>query len=295
VVVTHQTEGSKWFFLAGKELNLKKGDKKISCQVPAIDKDGVAVLPLTVYKVNIETADVRGAGTDANVFIQLFGKAGDSGLINLEGDHDAFERGKKTTFGLELVEIDDISKVKLGHDNSGPFPGWYCSKVNIRNEKTGKEWNFLVNQWFAKDQGDHLIVRELYPAEGSGKVSNLISYAVEIYTANVFQAGTEAKVFIEVYGSEGHTDKVALKGGKFDRNQCSKHDIQSVDLGALTMVRLGHDNAGISPGWLVEKVIVKNLRTDEVYNFPVNQWFAKGEGDSKIVRDIEVAPPSNEQ
>jgi len=40
---------------------------------------------------------------------------------------------------------------------------------------------------------------------------------------------------------------------------------------------------------LVDTVSVKNLRTSDVYDFPVFQWFDKTEADGKIVRDIEVS------
>lgn len=47
------------------------------------------------YAVEIFTGDVSGAGTDANVFITLFGDLGDSGekkLIKSETHKNKFER-----------------------------------------------------------------------------------------------------------------------------------------------------------------------------------------------------------
>ena len=35
----------------------------------------------TTYEVSVMTGDVRGAGTDANVYIILYGEEGDSGEI----------------------------------------------------------------------------------------------------------------------------------------------------------------------------------------------------------------------
>ncbi len=49
------------------------------------------------YRVHVITGDVKGAGTDANVFITLFGQYGDSGerpLTKSETHTDKFERGK---------------------------------------------------------------------------------------------------------------------------------------------------------------------------------------------------------
>ena len=49
------------------------------------------------YQVEVFTGDVRGAGTDANVFINLFGEYGDSGekqLFKSETNLDKFERSQ---------------------------------------------------------------------------------------------------------------------------------------------------------------------------------------------------------
>lgn len=48
------------------------------------------------YTVNVYTGDVSGAGTDANVFLIIFGDKGDSGerkLHKSETYKDKFERG----------------------------------------------------------------------------------------------------------------------------------------------------------------------------------------------------------
>lgn len=35
---------------------------------------------LVSYEIDVKTGDVRGAGTDANVFLTIFGDKGDSGM-----------------------------------------------------------------------------------------------------------------------------------------------------------------------------------------------------------------------
>ena len=44
-------------------------------------------VPWTVqaqYRVTVITSNIRGAGTDANVFIQIYGDEGETGRINLD-------------------------------------------------------------------------------------------------------------------------------------------------------------------------------------------------------------------
>jgi hypothetical protein len=46
------------------------------------------------FRVAVTTSDVRGAGTDANVAIVLYGEKGDTGERKLESSANDFERGK---------------------------------------------------------------------------------------------------------------------------------------------------------------------------------------------------------
>lgn len=60
----------------------------------------------TTYTINVKTGDVSGAGTDANVFIILFGENGDCGeqaLKHSETYKDKFERNHTDVFKLKNV------------------------------------------------------------------------------------------------------------------------------------------------------------------------------------------------
>lgn len=56
----------------------------------------VSLFPVHKYRVHVITGDAKGAGTDANVFLTLYGQYGDSGerpLSKSETHTDKFERG----------------------------------------------------------------------------------------------------------------------------------------------------------------------------------------------------------
>ena len=46
------------------------------------------------YRVTVYTGNERGGGTDADVFITLFGPLGESGSIMLDDKKNNFEKGK---------------------------------------------------------------------------------------------------------------------------------------------------------------------------------------------------------
>ena len=60
----------------------------------------------TSYKVDVTTGDLNGSGTDANVFLIMFGEYGDSGEIALkisETYKDKFERSHTDVFMLKDI------------------------------------------------------------------------------------------------------------------------------------------------------------------------------------------------
>jgi hypothetical protein len=46
------------------------------------------------YKVAVYTGNKRGAGTDANVYINIYGNLGETGAIMLDNKENNFESGK---------------------------------------------------------------------------------------------------------------------------------------------------------------------------------------------------------
>lgn len=45
--------------------------------------------------------------------------------------------------------------------------------------------------------------------------------------------------------------------------QCDVFEINAVDLGDLSMVKVSHDGAGVGSGWFLEKIIVKETEQNQ--------------------------------
>ena len=61
--------------------------------------------------MSVKTGDVRGAATDANVFVQIIGDKGDTGKVQLcmaENTKNKFERGRTDKFKVEAVDIGKV-------------------------------------------------------------------------------------------------------------------------------------------------------------------------------------------
>ena len=70
----------------------------------------------------MHTADVRGAGTDANVSLIIFGDKGDSGKLKLkksETYNDKFERGQTDVFTFKMLSLGEL--IILSHKSREIF------------------------------------------------------------------------------------------------------------------------------------------------------------------------------
>jgi hypothetical protein len=50
---------------------------------------------LLKYEITIYTSDIRGAGTDADVFVELWGDKDHTAPLKLDDSHNNFERAMK--------------------------------------------------------------------------------------------------------------------------------------------------------------------------------------------------------
>ena len=62
--------------------------------------------------------------------------------------------------------------------------------------------------------------------------------------------------------------------------------IEALDLESLTKVLIEHDNSGFGAGWMLERVEVINLQSNQTTVFPCNKWLDKKKGDKMIAREL---------
>lgn len=72
VEVVDEATGVDYFFPCGMWLDKKEGDGKIERDLPVTLRDLNAVK--CMYKVTVYTSDLKFAGTDANVFVEMLGE-----------------------------------------------------------------------------------------------------------------------------------------------------------------------------------------------------------------------------
>ncbi|KAH3794558.1 hypothetical protein DPMN_148095 [Dreissena polymorpha] len=91
------------------------------------------------YEITMETGCWRHAGTTSKISLILHGEEGMSETRELisEDDRPMFERNSRDKFILTLPDsIGKIWKVQIWHNNFGPSPSWYLSRVIVRDLNT---------------------------------------------------------------------------------------------------------------------------------------------------------------
>lgn len=95
-------------------------DVFFNCQLNPISTL-IVLFSATSYHVALKTGDVREAGTDANVFVQIYGEQGDTGKLHLrtaENTKNKFERGRTDQFVLEAVDIGKVGIHRSGRHST---------------------------------------------------------------------------------------------------------------------------------------------------------------------------------
>jgi len=77
----------------------------------------------TTYKITVKTSDMSGAGTDADVFVVLFGEYGDSDEVHLrdsETNRKRFKNGQTDVFtASNVLDLGRLVKLRVWHNNKG--------------------------------------------------------------------------------------------------------------------------------------------------------------------------------
>ncbi len=79
----------------------------------------------------MRTSDIRGAGTDSNVYVDLRGAGGGSSgkQVLRNGSVDCFERGKADVFTVAAKNLGELVELVVGHDGTGLGAGWHLQQV----------------------------------------------------------------------------------------------------------------------------------------------------------------------
>ena len=248
------------------------------------------------YNIRVRTGDFDGAATLARVYITLNGTLGSSGEYEFVDMREAFMEGKKgNLLMVRAKDLGEITSIRVRHDNSWLNPEWYLKDIRIENQNDERVWYFPHEDWIGKEQDD-TNERTLYPITGR---TDELPYRLRVRTGDASFAGTDAKVYVTIIGSENSTPEIELKKkyrtedtkNMFERNSTDVFRIGwAKDLGEVKTIHVRHDNALAEAGWFLWDMKLTLDGTDKVWYFPCEQWLDKEQGNGVTERTLEMAP-----
>ena len=271
----------------------KEGGVGLTVDIPLF-KHGEETIGSTNYRITVKTSDILGAGTDAKVFVTLFGENGDSGELELkksEKNMNKFERNQTDVFLFNnMLSLGEFTKLRVRHDNSGNLIGnahWHLEYIKVEDVNSQKTFKFDCNKWISKSKDDKQLVRELKPnlnesdARMTPRIGDRTSYEVIVQTADERNAGTIQNVELVVVGESGQDMMQMLentnKSKILRRGQTDKFLFKSRSIGNLKKIYLRHVERPDQPesreergaAWICEQVVVRDLGSDTTFVFPI--------------------------
>lgn len=104
------------------------------------------------------------------------------------------------------------------------------------------------------------------------------TYHIEIKTADQYLAGTDANIFIKLYGSRGISPEERLNGhisgNAFERNHVDKCDLSfNDDCGDIYMISVRSDQLWAGADWMCDYFTVQRENGPIVkFQLPSGQW-----------------------
>ena len=121
-------------------------------------------------------------------------------------------------------------------------------------------------------------------------------YELSIYTGLWRRCGTSANVAIMIYGDDRDTDVIPLNCSTmcnkklFARGSVNTFMLSLKEsLGDLSHIKVWHDNSGDNPQWFINKIVIRDPKTDTTWFFVCNRWLAAEREDGKIERVLYVS------
>ncbi|XP_062977569.1 polycystin-1-like [Elgaria multicarinata webbii] len=143
----------------------------ISHKMDDIDITQVGIIPRCgqpgryKYWVMVKTGWKRGSGTSAHIGISLYG-LNKSGSRHLDKAW-AFQRNSRDIFQVETdVNLGEIWKIRIWHDNTGLDPSWYLQHVIVWDKQTDNMYFFLVEDWLSveNEKNEGMVEKEVLAA-----------------------------------------------------------------------------------------------------------------------------------
>uniref|UniRef100_A0A7M5V1G8 Polycystic kidney disease protein 1-like 2 n=2 Tax=Clytia hemisphaerica TaxID=252671 RepID=A0A7M5V1G8_9CNID len=144
-------------------------------RIDKADLDKVGCYPLVgnqksdkyLYQITVNTGTRREAGTTSNIYFNLSGTQGESGVRLLKDEENrAFIRGSSLTFVMSTEKnLGDLVYLRIWIDNTGG--DWYLRNMEVIDLQSQEDTTFIVGKWFSVEKEEGFLVHNIAAASDS--------------------------------------------------------------------------------------------------------------------------------
>ncbi|CAF4210503.1 unnamed protein product [Rotaria sp. Silwood2] len=222
-------------------------------------------LSLSIYILQIRTGEKSIAGTNANIQIKILGSISQTSQLTLTNNRiNLFEKNQLDTFAIVGPNLGDVLEIIVESDKNQLVMDWHIKdmviwKIIPNDDHKQSHVYFPFNIYLDKKVNRYKSTKEIYPSTDH-HLKGPICYQVIVKTGNVANAGTDANVFLIIYGKSGRTVIHQLNNrlkNDFERNTISEFTIMDIDIGKIDRIKIWHDNSNIGSAWFLESIIIR--------------------------------------
>jgi hypothetical protein len=265
--------------------------------------------PRRKYRILVTTGDTRRSGTDAAVFMQIWGDghpvrtaeaevqtlpAVASGTFELavSGSNERkFQPHQTDIFDRKLPDLGNLVKLHVWHNGKGKYDGWLLATIEVQlieDQDPSKQpkWLFPCHRWLDEKKDDGRTERTLFSQR---LMDEKEGWSAEIAIGDRQESPCTANPYIVLF-CDGHESRKTLlikKGfSQLMPSQSYRFDFKTVDLGEgmLQQIKFGHDNGGSTPDLYLEEIFVTRHADKRTWNIPCLRWFGKQHHDQLCER-----------
>ena len=222
----------------------------------------------SIYNFEISTGILPGSGTKDKIYISLIGSKTYTQFFNLNQylENNEFKTGHTNLFTALLEDIGKLKEIKIKSEGNTIYNSWFLSKIRITKNEGNNYYSFPFHKW-------------IKPGEIYSSNTNLVEYTIKFYTGDVAAGGTDANVFMIIFGTRGETKPIQLNEliarNAFEAGNLDYVKISYKNLGSIKKIKIWHDEKWLGDGWFLNKISVKNEDSGVEAIFPYYSWLDK--------------------
>lgn len=181
-----------------------------------------------------------------------------------------FPRNKKTVVTINTHDVGKVESITLEHDNW--YPAWYLKGIELyKGDNHDLVFGRDVNRWFREDS-----LKQTFKINESGDVTD---YRIKVFTGDVYQAGTNSKVYLTLNGRKQVIPNIDLGkllpgSNPFERNQTDETGIYDQPLtDGLSSITINLEKGA---RWFLGSITIESPNLFMPGTFRYNNWIEGG-------------------